>query len=111
MGEHEGVGMGHAALCEELVLSFLRYNSAMLWEVRARVRQVVQRASLIESCAERNPAGLVDIGVRFSSPVYPGETLETSIWKLDEPGAYAFQTKVLERDLIVLSHGTARVDV
>jgi acyl dehydratase len=67
--------------------------------------------SLIESCAERNPAGLVDIGVRFSSPVYPGETLETSIWKLDEPGAYAFQTKVLERDLIVLSHGTARVAV
>ena len=67
--------------------------------------------SLIESCAERNPAGLVDIGVRFSSPVYPGETLETSIWKLDEPGAYAFQTKVLERDLIVLSHGTARIAV
>jgi hypothetical protein len=40
-------------LCEELVLSFLRYNSAMLREVRARVRQVVQRASLIESCAEQ----------------------------------------------------------
>ena len=40
-------------LWEELVLSFLRYNSAMLREVRARVRQVVQRASLIESCAEQ----------------------------------------------------------
>jgi hypothetical protein len=40
-------------LCEELVLSFLRYNSAMLREVRARVRQVVQRASLIEGCAEQ----------------------------------------------------------
>ena len=40
-------------LCEELVLSFLRYNSAMLREVRTRVRQVVQRANLIESCAEQ----------------------------------------------------------
>jgi hypothetical protein len=40
-------------LCEELVLSFLRYNSAMLRQVRARVRQVVQRASLIESSAEQ----------------------------------------------------------
>ena len=41
------------AFCEELVLSFLRYNSAMLREVRARVRQVVLRASLIESYAEQ----------------------------------------------------------
>jgi hypothetical protein len=37
---------------EELVLSFLRYNGAMLREMRARVRHVVERSSLIESCAE-----------------------------------------------------------
>ncbi len=42
-----------SSVCEELVLSFLRYNTAMLREVRARVRQMVQRASLNESCAEQ----------------------------------------------------------
>ena len=65
--------------------------------------------SLIESCADRDPARLFEIGVRFSSPVYPGETLETSIWHIEGAQALAFQTKVLERDLIVLSHGTARL--
>ena len=40
-------------LSEELVLIFLNYNTAMLREVRARVRRVVERASLIESCAEQ----------------------------------------------------------
>ena len=39
-------------LCEELVLIFLRYHADMLWEVRACVRQVVERVSLIESCAD-----------------------------------------------------------
>jgi acyl dehydratase len=65
--------------------------------------------SLIESCAEHDPARLLEIGARFCAPVYPGETLETSIWRLDGAQACAFQTKVLERDLIVLSHGTARL--
>jgi hypothetical protein len=40
-------------LIRELVWNFLRYNAAMLREVRARVRQVVERASLIESCADQ----------------------------------------------------------
>ncbi|NCX13701.1 MAG: MaoC family dehydratase, partial [Betaproteobacteria bacterium] len=69
----------------------------------------VAARSLIASCADHDASRLVEIGLRFSSPVYPGETLETAIWKLQEPGELAFQTKVLERDRIVLSHGTARI--
>ena len=38
-------------LCEEVVFIFLRYTAAMLREVRARVRQLVERTDLIESCA------------------------------------------------------------
>ena len=41
---------------EDLVRHFLRYNAALLREVRARVRQVVEQASLIESCAEQRRA-------------------------------------------------------
>ena len=46
-------GQRLSELCEELVLCFLRHNTALLREVRSRVRCVVERASLIESCAEQ----------------------------------------------------------
>ena len=45
------------------------------------------------------------MGTRFSSPVYPGETLRVEIWRRGD--AVQFRTRVLERDVIVLSHGTA----
>lgn len=42
--------------------------------------------------------------VRFSSPVYPGETIRTEIWR-DEPGVASFRCRVVERDAIVLNNG------
>ena len=69
----------------------------------------VAARSLIALCADHDPSRLTDIGVRFSAPVYPGETLETSIWKLESEGEFAFQTRVIERDLVVLSHGSASI--
>ena len=44
--------------------------------------------------------------VRFSSPVYPGETICTEIWN-DVPGRAYFRCKVLERDIVVLNNGMA----
>ncbi|MBD1599364.1 MaoC/PaaZ C-terminal domain-containing protein [Pseudomonas typographi] len=38
--------------------------------------------------------------VRFSAPVYPGETLRTEIWSDG-----SFRTRVLERDQVVLNNG------
>lgn len=69
----------------------------------------VAARSLIAVCADHDPSRLIEIGVRFSAPVYPGETLETAIWKLDDEGRFAFQTRVVERDTLVLSHGTASI--
>jgi acyl dehydratase len=44
------------------------------------------------------------LDVRFSAPVYPGETFEISIWK--EPGGRAFvEASVVERGLTVLKGG------
>jgi acyl dehydratase len=44
--------------------------------------------------------------LRFTSPVYPGETLRAEIWHL-EKGAAAFRVRVPARDVVVLSNGRA----
>ena len=61
--------------------------------------------AILRSCCGYDPARLASIGLRFSSPVHPGETLRTEIWR--DGQAVQFQTRVLERDRIVLSHGVA----
>jgi acyl dehydratase len=44
--------------------------------------------------------------VRFSSPVYPGETIRTEVWK-EGAGKAAFRCKLVERDVMVLNNGYA----
>jgi len=41
---------------------------------------------------------------RFSSPVYPGETIRTEIWRLDG-GGLAFRCSIPARNAVVLSNG------
>ena len=63
--------------------------------------------AILRSCCDYDPARLASIGLRFASPVYPGETLRTEIWR--DGQALQFQSRVVERDRIVLSHGTAKL--
>ncbi|WP_260580814.1 MaoC family dehydratase [Sphingopyxis sp. PET50] len=66
---------------------------------------VIGRALLAARCGN-DPARLKRIDGRFSSPVYPGETIETAIW--DEAGGrLAFRARVVERDRIVFTNGYA----
>ena len=44
--------------------------------------------------------------VRFSAPVFPGETIRSEFWKIGD-GRYAFRAMVAEREAIVLNHGLA----
>jgi acyl dehydratase len=63
--------------------------------------------AILRTCCNYDPSRLASIGLRFSSPVYPGETLRTEIWR--QGSRVQFQARVLERDKVVLSHGTAIV--
>ena len=49
------------------------------------------------------PGALTGAGVRFTGPVYPGETIETAIWKQD--GRLAFRSRAPAREAVVLDHG------
>jgi acyl dehydratase len=67
---------------------------------------VVGRA-LIAGCCGGDPARLKCMAVRFSSPVYPGETIRTEIWR--DGATASFRARVLERDVVVLNNGLATV--
>jgi acyl dehydratase len=43
------------------------------------------------------------VSVRFSRPVFPGETIRTEIWR-QAPGRAVFRARVLERDIVILKN-------
>ena len=63
--------------------------------------------ALLRTLCDYDPARLTELQVRFSAPVYPGETLRTEIWS--DADAVAFRTLAVERNVVVLSHGRARI--
>jgi acyl dehydratase len=63
--------------------------------------------ALIKACCGGDPARLKSIQVRFSSPVFPGETIRTEMWP--DGSRVAFRARVVERDVIVLNNGLATV--
>lgn len=66
--------------------------------------------AVLRQCGDRNPARLKALDVRFTAPVYPGETLVTEIWRTpDQPCQLQLRARVLERDKVVLSHGYAEL--
>ena len=64
---------------------------------------VAGRAVLATLCGNQS-ARLKRLDVRFASPVYPGETIRTEIWREGE-GRASFRASVVERDLVVLNNG------
>ena len=67
---------------------------------------VATRALLQGVCNDR-PERLRGVSLRFSSPVYPGETLLTEFWKAD--GGVSFRTTAVDRKVVVLNNGWADI--
>ncbi len=65
------------------------------------------RAVLKRFC-DNDAQKLAGIRARFAHHVYPGETLRTEIWRTGA-GDVHFQTKVKERDAVVLSQASAQL--
>ena len=63
--------------------------------------------ALVMTACGGDASQLRSIHARFSSPVYPGETLRTEIWQSGK--SLQFRALVVERNIVVLSHGNGSV--
>lgn len=63
--------------------------------------------SLVKALCDYDGDRLKKMGLRFTSPVYPGETLRTEYWQ--DGSEVSFRTTALERDVVVLNNGYATI--
>lgn len=63
--------------------------------------------AILKTLCNYDPARFHRIRLRFSSPVYPGETIRTEIWR--NGNEVAFRCRVVERDVVVINNGYAEV--
>lgn len=63
--------------------------------------------ALLKEVCGYDPARLRAMSVRFSAPVYPGETIRTEIWRDGE--VVSFRARVVERDVIAINNGRAEI--
>ena len=65
----------------------------------------VATRALLSTFANGTPERLKSLSVRFSRPVFPGETIKTEFF--GSGGEVRFRSRAVERDVIVLDRGTA----
>ena len=63
--------------------------------------------ALTRSVCGGDPHALRAMDVRFSSPVYPGETIRTEVWV--DGNVVSFRARAVERDVVVLNNGRAEL--
>lgn len=63
--------------------------------------------SITQALADGNFHALKHLELRFTSPVYPGETIRTEMWGSGDD--VKFRARVVERDVVVLNNGRARL--
>ena len=65
--------------------------------------------AILKTYCGYDPGKFKSLKLRFSSPVFPGETIRTEMWR--DGDQISFRAKALERDIIVLNNGLSIVDV
>jgi acyl dehydratase len=64
--------------------------------------------AVVTGAAAGDPARVKHLSARFSAPVFPGETIRTSIWDLGG-NAFAFSAEAVERGVKVIANGYAEI--
>lgn len=59
--------------------------------------------ALLKTCTDYDPDRFKHMRLKFSSPVYPGETIRTEIWQ--DGNEIRFRCKSLEQDKVVINNG------
>jgi len=65
-------------------------------------------ASVVKWACAGQAKRMTHFEARFTAPVYPGDTLVTSLWL--NAGVVSFRTRVAEGDRVVLDHGQALLE-
>lgn len=63
--------------------------------------------ALLKTCCDYDPARFKSMEGRFSSPVYPGETIRTEMWR--DGNIVSFRSTVPARSVTVLNNGRAEI--
>ncbi|MBI4191822.1 MAG: MaoC family dehydratase N-terminal domain-containing protein [Betaproteobacteria bacterium] len=63
--------------------------------------------ALLKSYCDYDPAKFRFLRLRFSAPVFPGETIRMEMWK--NGAVVSFRARVVERDIVVLNNGYAEI--
>jgi len=63
--------------------------------------------AILKTCCGYRPERMKSMQLRFSSPVYPGETIRTEMWT--DGNVVSFRAKVVERDIVVLNNGKVQL--
>jgi acyl dehydratase len=61
--------------------------------------------ALLRLCCGGDPARLRAMSLRFTAPVFPGETIRTEVWHAER----AFRARAAERDVVVAGNGVMEV--
>ncbi len=63
--------------------------------------------AILKTFCGYDPAKLAALSVRFSAPVYPGETIRTEMWRKGD--TVLFRSRAVGRDVVVLNNGVATI--
>lgn len=58
---------------------------------------------LIKSICNGNPDRIAEFGARFSAPAFPGDTIDTEIWR--DGDTVSFRCRARERDIVIINNG------
>jgi acyl dehydratase len=63
---------------------------------------------LVKAVLGYDSSRLKEMRLRFSAPVYPGETIRVEYWQ--DGDTLSFRALVVDRDVVVLNNGCAIID-